>query len=149
MESARLEKTSSYYGKELPEHLQDDLTKDILASTSMPPKEALMIANEEQKQIQEEKERRKAEEGDFMYQINNLERGKKLLDQSERTAKLYDRYKARQTKKMPRSEMNNMINKVSTMRLINTGGRKTRRRCKKKNRSCKRKPRKHYKKKRI
>jgi hypothetical protein len=158
MESVRLEKKSSYYGREMPEHLQDDLTKDILASTKMSPKEALILANEEQKRIQEQKQQRKEDEGDFMYQIKNLEKGKQMVDQSERTAKLYDRYRQRQTKRMSPYDVNDMINRVSTMRV--RGGRITRKRrygrkskCSHKSRRvCKRNhksKRKQYRKKRI
>lgn len=128
--SKYLDRRDSYYGQELPEHLQDDLTKDILLSTRINPDEALRIANEEQKQIQEEKARRKRSEGAFMYQINNLERGRKLLDQSEKTAKFYDRYKQRLTKRQPPSSVNEMISKVSASR-NNRGGRRTRKRVRK------------------
>jgi len=50
-----LDRHDSYYGQEIPDYLQDDLTKDILASAKMPPEEALRNATEEHKEIQQQK----------------------------------------------------------------------------------------------
>ncbi len=41
-----LDRHDSYYWQELPDYLQDDLTKCILASSRMPPEEALRTATE-------------------------------------------------------------------------------------------------------
>ncbi len=151
-------KDSLDYGKDLPYNLQDDLTKDILDAASMPPNEALRLAMEEQKLIQAEKNQRREDEGEMMYQIINLERGKRLLNQSNKTARLYDSYKQRNNKKisdtktakrMLPDDVNDMINNVNTQRNIGTGGRRTRKRVRKNTTKRRRRVRKINKKKRV
>lgn len=127
-----LNRRDSYYGQELPDYLQDDLTKDILASSRMPPEEALTLATEEHKEIQKQKQQMKENEGDYMYQIKKFDEGRRLLDQSERTANLYNKYKQRLTKRLPPSDVREMVENVSTRRKTNeTGGRRTRKRVRK------------------
>jgi phosphatidate phosphatase PAH1 len=127
-----LDRRDSYYGQELPDYLQDDLTKDILASSRMPPEEALTLATEEHKEIQKQKQQMKENEGDYMYQIKKFDEGRRLLDQSERTANLYNKYKQRLTKRLPPSDVREMVENVSTRRKTNeTGGRRTRKRVRK------------------
>ena len=156
-------KDSLYYGKELPRHLQDGLTKGILDIESMSPKESLRLAMEEHKHIQAEKRRRKESEGEIMFQLNNLERGKRLLHQSEKTANLFDKYKTRNNKtitnaktgktqtvtRMLPERVNDMINKVSTQRNLGTGIRRTRKRVRKNTTKRLRRARKINKKKRV
>lgn len=131
-----LDRRDSYYGQELPDYLQDDLTKGILASSRMPPEEALKTATEQHREIQQQKQQMKEDEGDYMYQIKKLDEGRRLLNQSEKTANLYNKYKQRLTKRLPPSDVNQMVSKVSTMRRsIETGGRRrTRKRVKTKRR---------------
>lgn len=131
-----LDRRDSYYGQELPDYLQDDLTKGILASSRMSPEEALRIATEQHREIQQQKQQMKEDEGDYMYQIKKLDEGRRLLNQSEKTANLYNKYKQRLTKRLPPSDVNQMVSKVSTMRRsIETGGRRrTRKRVKTKRR---------------
>ena len=131
-----LDRRDSYYGQELPDYLQDDLTKDILASSRMSPEEALRTATEQHREIQQQKQQMKEDEGDYMYQIKKLDEGRRLLNQSEKTANLYSKYKQRLTKRLPPSDVNQMVSKVSTMRRsIETGGRRrTRKRVKTKRR---------------
>jgi len=128
-----LDRRDSYYGQELPDYLQDDLTKGILASSRMPPDEALRTATEQHREIQQQKQQMKEDEGDYMYQIKKLDEGRRLLNQSEKTANLYNKYKQRLTKRLPPSDVNQMVSKVSTMRRsIETGGRRrTRKRVRK------------------
>lgn len=139
-----LDRRDSYYGQELPDYLQDDLTKDILASSRMPPEEALRTATEQHREIQRQKQQMKEDEGDYMYQIKKLDEGRRLLNQSERTANLYNKYKQRMTKRLAPSDVNEMISAVKTRRNpIETGGRRTRKRVRK-NRT-KRRHRRHRK----
>jgi len=75
-----------------------------------------------------------------------MNEGRRLLEQSERTANLYNKYKQRLTKRLPPSNVNEMISKVSTMRntkSIGTGGIKTRKQIRKN--KTKKRYRKHHK----
>lgn len=139
-----LDRRDSYYGQELPDYLQDDLTKDILASSKMPPEEALRTATEQHREIQRQKQQMKEEEGDYMYQIKKMDEGRRLLNQTERTANLYNKYKQRLTKRLPPSGVNEMVSAVKTRRTpIETGGRRTRKRVRKN--KTKRRHRRHRK----
>jgi hypothetical protein len=149
------EDSLDYYGKDLPYPLQDDLTKGILDTVSMPPNESLDLAMKEQKLIQEGKKQRREDEGDFMYELNNFKRGQTLLKQSEKSARLYDSYKKRnynpetRTKRLLPEDVNDLVNKVNIERNIGTGGRRTRKRVRKNKTKRRRRLHKINKKKRV
>jgi len=121
--SRYLPKTHSFtdYGREVPHHFQDDMTRDILKSASMHPREALMLANDEHRSIKALKEKGREDDGEYMYQIKQLENAKKMVDQTDRSAKFYERYKNRNTKRMTPSQANDMVQSVSMSRR-NRGG---------------------------
>jgi hypothetical protein len=132
----------TYYGKETPYHFQDEMTKDILKSASMSAQEALKFATEEQKSIQRIKKEREQDEGDYMYQVNQLQRGKKLVDQAERGARFYEKYKQRNLKRLTPDRTSIMIQNVKSKRNEIGGKRKLTKRRKNKSKTRKNKNRK-------
>ncbi len=133
--------SDTYYGKELPYHFQDDMTKDILRSASMRPEEALAYADEEHKSIKASINKERESNGDYMHQIRNLDRGRQVLDQTERSAKLYERYLNRNKKRKTPDAVSNMIKSVSSK---NKGGRNKTRRNKRKTRKNKKRHHKRH-----
>jgi hypothetical protein len=114
-----------YYGKELPDYLQDPHTQGILKTSSMDPKEALNLATEEQKERQRNKTTAEKNDGEYIYQIKQLEKGKQSIQQAERGAKLYEKYKQRNTRRMTPDSVNVLIANVNSTRK-NKGGRRRR-----------------------
>jgi hypothetical protein len=137
--------SDTYYGKELPYHFQDDMTKDILRTSAMRPEDALAYANEEQKSIKASTNQEKENDGDYMHQIKNLDRGRRIVDQSERSAKLYERYIARNSKRLTPDRANIMIESVSSKRKNFGGKNKTKRNKKRKTRKIRHRKRHHKK----
>jgi hypothetical protein len=129
--------SNTYYGKEIPYHFQDDMTKDILRTASMRPEEALAYANEEHRKIQALKNQETVNDGDYMHQLKNLDRGRRIIDQSERSAKLYERYNNRNTKRLTPDRASDMI-KSATSKRKNIGGKNKTKKRKRKTRHRKR-----------
>lgn len=131
----------TYYGKETPYHFQDEMTQDILKSASMPAEQALRLATEEQRNLQRIKKERKQDEGDYMYQVKQLQRGKQLVDQAERGARFYEKYQQRNTKRLTPDRTSIMIQNVKSKRNEIGGKRKITKRRKNKSKTRKNKKR--------
>lgn len=134
-----------YYGKELPDYLQDPVTQGILKSSSMDPKEALSLATDEQKKRQLNKKAMEENEGDFMYQIKQINKGKQAVDQAEKGAKLYERYNQRNTRRMTPDKVSEMVKNVNSTRKDRGGRRRRYRRTMRKSRKHRKTNRRHRK----
>jgi hypothetical protein len=135
--------SDTYYGKEIPYHFQDDMTKDILRSASMRPEEALALADEEHKSIKASINQERESNGDYMQQIRNLDRGTRLVEQTERSAKLYGRYSERNKKRKTPDKVSEMVRYISSTR-DNKGGKNKTRKNKRKTRKNKKRYHKRH-----